>query len=375
MLIFDGHLDIAYNALSHERDPLLSVDQTRAREADPVPDDGRGICTSSLHEMREAGVAVALTTVLARCKPWVKPGRSKVRLSGDWTTPEMCYAVSQAMLAYYRMLETQGHVTIIETAKQLQTHWSAWQASSVETRPPVGLILTMECADSIVEPAQLDEWHAQGLRTLLLTHFGMGRYGAGNPSTSPDNRHDVDGPVTPLGIELLDRMHGLGMPLDLTHCSDTTFWGALEHFGGRVYSSHANCRAISDEQRQLSDEMIRAIIERGGVLGVALAINMIRVDLIDGPPWTPLQHEVRLEHLADHIDHICQLAGNARHVAWGTDTDGGFGTEACPHGYDRHRDLHKVAEIMRDRGYSDGDITDVFGGNWLRFHGETLPAE
>lgn len=384
MLVFEGHLDIAFNALVHERDPRWSVDGTRQRELDPPCEDGRGQCTTSFVEMREAGVAVAVTTLLGRAKPWVEPGRPHAFRSGDWPTQEMVYAMAHGQLAYYRLMEELGEVRIIETAAQLDAHWAEWEAASgpvgiasgvsgTSGGPPLGLIITMECSDPIVEPRQLTRWHDQGLRALFLTHFGMGQYAAGNPETNPPNEFDIDGPVSPRGVELLAEMEKLRMPLDLTHTSDTTFWDAIERYPGRVYSSHANCRAISNEQRQLTDDMIRAIIDRGGVLGVVLAINMIRIDLIDGPPWTPLKHEVTLEHLADHIDHICQLAGNADHVALGTDTDGGFGTEACPHGYDRHRDVFKIGDILTRRGYTDAQLEKFSHGTWLKFYREVLP--
>jgi len=379
MLVFEGHLDLAFNALAHERDPRLTVEQTRQHEADPPCEDGRGVCTTSFAEMREMGTAVAVTTLLGRAKPWVKPGRPHAFRSGDWPTQEMVYAMAQGQLAYYRLMEQQGHVRILETAADLNEHWAAWEKaveSSTQTpeRPPLGLIITMECSDPIVTPKQVHQWHAQGLRALFLTHFGMGRYAAGNPETDPPNAYDVDGPVSAMGVELLREMEALAMPLDLTHTSDTSFWDAIERYPGRVYSSHANCRAISSQQRQLSDEMIQAIIKRGGVLGVVLAINMIRLDLIEGPPWTPIKHEVTLEHLADHIDHICQLAGNANHVALGTDTDGGFGSECCPHGYDRHRDIHKLADILGKRGYSQGDLAKFFHATWLDFYRQVLPS-
>ncbi|MEM6854986.1 MAG: membrane dipeptidase [Planctomycetota bacterium] len=390
MLIFEGHLDIAFNALVHERDPLWTVEETRQRELDPPCDDGRGICTTSFPEMRAANISVAVTTLLGRAKPWVKPGRDRAHGDGDWPTQEMVYALAQGQLAYYRLLETQGHVRILETAAQLRAHWAEWKAAyESETddsgdesggnsgadsggEVPLGLIITMECSDPIVEPAQLHQWYDQGLRALFLTHFGMGHYAAGNPSVPP-NPYDIDGPVSPRGVELLREMEKLSMPLDLTHTSDSSFWDAIERYPGPVYSSHANCRAISNEQRQLTDDMIKAIIDRDGVLGVVLAINMIRVDLIEGPPWTPLSHDVQLHHLADHLDRICQLAGNADHVALGTDTDGGFGTEACPHGYDRHRDIHKLADILRERGYAEKDLAKLFHQTWLDFYGRVLP--
>ncbi|MEM9882545.1 MAG: membrane dipeptidase [Planctomycetota bacterium] len=377
MLVFDGHLDIAYNALSHERDPRWTVAETRTREADPPCDDGRDSCTTSLPEMRAAGVAVAATTLLGRCKPWVKPGRPGAAGDGDWPSPEMVHGLARGQLAYYRRLERAGEVRVIETAGQLDAHWAEWQRADAATRErlPVGLIVVMECADPIVEPAELAEWHALGLRGVFLTHFGQGRYAAGNPMWwNPDNTHDVDGPVTPLGVELLTEMGKIGMPLDLTHTSDTTFWDALERYGGPVCSSHMNCRAITGQQRELSDDMVRAVTKRGGVVGVVLAVNMIRPDLTEGPIWPPTRHEVTLEHLADHVDHLCQLAGDTDHVAIGSDTDGGFGAECCPHGYDTHRDLHRFGDVLRDRGYGDDAAAAIFHGNWLRFYGGCLPG-
>ncbi len=374
MLIFDGHLDIAYNALFHERDPRWTVEQTRRREADPPCEDGRGVCTTSFAEMREAGIAVAVTTLLGRAKPWVRPGRPGAAADGDWPTQEMVHALAHAHLAYYRALEAAGQARILRTAGQLDEHWRQWQTAEDRTALPVGLIITMECADPIVEPAQLQDWVDAGLRALFLTHFGRGQYASGNPSTHPDNLHDIDGPVTPRGLDLLAEMEKQQLPLDLTHTSDTTFWDAMQRYPGPVYSSHANCRSISDQQRQLTDDMIRAIVRRGGVLGVVLAINMIRMDLIEGNPWWPDRHVVTLEHLADHIDKICQLAGDTEHVAIGSDTDGGFGAEACPHGYDRHRDLHRLADVLSSRGYTDPQVADIFHGTWLKFYRRVLPG-
>jgi len=371
----DGHLDIAMNALGCERDPSLAVDAIRAREADPRPADGRNTCTTSLPEMRAAGFGACVTTLLARAKPWVKPGRVTRRAVGDWPTQDMAHAQAAGQLAYYRRLEARGQVRVIETAAALQEHAAAWDADSNGT--PVGLILTFECADPVTEPAELAWWHARGVRTLMLTHFGQGHYAAGNPSDDEANDHDVDGPVTPRGRELLREMERLGMPLDLTHLSDTSLRDALDHFGGRVYSSHSNCRALAPRQRQLTDGVIRTIAERDGVIGVVTYFGFIQREDYAGcypsPSGGVPTHHVTLDHLVDHIDHVCQLTGNRRHVALGSDLDGGYGAEECPHGLDRHCDVLKLGEILNRRGFSDDDVEAFFGGNWLRFFGEVLP--
>ena len=208
----------------------------------------------------------------------------------------------------------------------------------------------------------------------MLTHFGAGRYAAGNPSLDPQHPHDLDGPLSPMGRDLLREMEALAMPLDLSHTSDTSFHDALDRFAGRVYSSHTNCRALVPGQRQFSDDMIRRIAERGGVLGVAAYHAMLTVGTADPPRAHHLNHHATLAHFADHLDHISQLNGSARHAAIGSDLDGGFGREESPRDLDTHRDLHRVAAILRGRGWTDEDVAAVMYGNWLRFFGETLPA-
>jgi membrane dipeptidase len=83
---------------------------------------------------------------------------------------------------------------------------------------------------------------------------------------------------------------------------------------------------------------------------------------------------VGLTAVADHIDHVCQIAGSVKHAAIGSDLDGGFGTEQTPHDLDTIADLQKLAEILSSRNYSDADIDLIFHGNWLRFFQESLPG-
>jgi membrane dipeptidase len=161
-------------------------------------------------------------------------------------------------------------------------------------------------------------------------------------------------------------MQRLGMILDATHLSDESFWEALDLFHGPVWASHNNCRALVPDQRQFSDEQIKALIARGAVIGGALDAWMMV------PGWqrgktTPQEADVRLSHVIDHMDHICQLAGNARHVGIGTDLDGGYGHEQCPQDVDTIADLARLPELLRDRGYNEQDIIGVMHGNWVRF--------
>jgi membrane dipeptidase len=166
-----------------------------------------------------------------------------------------------------------------------------------------------------------------------------------------------------MGVELLAEMKRLGIILDLTHLSDQAFWEAMDCFDGQVLASHNNCRALVPHQRQFSDQQLRAIIERGGVVGAAFDNWMIR------PGWAHGAQNngpVHLSDVVDHIDHICQLAGNSRHAAIGSDLDGGFGREQSPADLDTIADLQKIADILRERGYAEEDVTAIMHGNWLR---------
>lgn len=366
--LFDAHLDMSMNALDHERDQRLAVQAIREREGGgegQAVKDGRGVASVSLDELRRGGCGVVLSTVIARAKPWKKPTRENIH-DFDWPDPTMAYAVAMGQLAYYRLLEDQGHLRVLESAEALKQHLAEWDADPVAT--PVGMILTMEGADPIVHPDQLEHWHEAGVRTLMLAHFGKSHYAHGTPGSSAGNVHDVDGPLTDLGRALLPRMHQLGMPLDLTHTADQSFAEAAERFPGRIYSSHTGCRALHDIPRNHSDEQLKKIIVCDGVIGLPMFNYFLKAGYEEASP----KDMVTYADVADHIDHICQLAGDAEHVGIGSDCDGGFGSEHMPAELDTHRDIVKLADVLLQRGYSDDDIAGIFKGNWLRFFGETL---
>ncbi len=366
MQLFDGHLDMALNAIDHERDQTLPVSALREREAGGVA-DGRGIATVSVDELRRGGCGVVLSTVIARAKPWVKATRENIH-DFDWPAPSMAYAVAMGQLAYYRLLESQGHLRLIMDAGSLKRHLAEWDTAP--DTAPVGMIVTMEGADPIVEPEQLHHWYGSGVRTLMLAHFGKSHYAHGTPPDEPQHATETDGPLTDFGRALLPIMDELGMPLDLTHTSDQSFEEAADRFRGRVYSSHTCCRALNDMPRNHTDAQLRAIIERDGVIG----LPMFNHFLLAGYRRDGGKEQANYATVADHIDHICQLAGGAKHVAIGSDCDGGFGAEHMPAELDTHRDLNRLSETLSHRGYSDDSIAGIRHGNWLRFFSETLPA-
>jgi membrane dipeptidase len=352
MLIVDAHLDLAWNALQWNRDLRLSVNTLRVHESH-LSGPGRGQGTVAFPEMRKGSVALSFATLLARSTGRVEP-------NVDYSSKEQAYAAAQGQLAYYRALDKAGVIRLIDTLTSLDAHiadWKKWELDphgGQTDQPPLGLMISMESADPILDANQLSAWHEAGVRLIGPAHYGPGRY-AGGTGTELG--------LTPEGISLLHNMESQRMILDLTHLSDQAFWEALKHFNGPVLASHNNCRTLVSHQRQFDDEQVRAIIAREGVIGAAFDAWMVR------PGWVRRAQEnpaVTMADVVDHIDHICQLAGNSLHAAIGSDLDGGFGREQSPSDLDTIADLQCIPDILVQRGYSQEDIAGIMHGNWLR---------
>ena len=350
-LIFDAHLDLAMNALEWNRDlsrPLVEIRQREMGMKDK-PDRGKG--TVCLPELRKGGIGLVVATQLSRVTP---PGSS---LPG-WHSPQQAWAMTQAQLVWYREMEAIGEMVQITNLAELDNHLALWNNAEIpDEQKAIGYILSLEGADSLVDISYLHRAYDYGLRAMGLSHFGPGRYAPGTK---------MEGPLTPLGLELLTEMGKLNLILDVTHLTDEGFDQAMDRYQGPVWSSHHNVRKIVPNQRQLTDDQIKRLIDRDAVIGGMLDCWAMDIRFIDtvSDPW---QLDIRLENLVDHWDHICQIAGNSRHVAIGSDLDGIFGTEQSPWDMNSIADLRKYEAILEKRGYQPEDIDNIFHGNWLRF--------
>jgi membrane dipeptidase len=266
--------------------------------------------------------------------------------------------MTQAQRAWYTAMEEAGEMTLITDGPSLERFLVACaSATSAEVTPSIGFMLSLEGADSLRSPRHLERAWSQGLRALGPAHYGPGVYAQGTNTT---------GGFKARGRELLQEMGRLGMILDVTHLSDECFWEALDLYPGPLWASHHNCRALVPHQRQLSDEMIRALIARGAVIGIALDAWMLKPGWIRGTT-TPQSAGVTLQSAMDHLDHVCQLAGNARHAGIGSDLDGAFGTEQTPEDVQSIADLARLPDLLAQRGYSPSDVAQIAHGNFVRF--------
>ena len=353
MLIFDSHLDIGLNGVDWNRDQRMAVSDIRVQEQVlHMTDPGRQTNTVSLPELKRAEVGVGVATVLARQE-------QPINHPFGYTSPEACYAVAYSHWAYYRALERTGWMKMLKTKADLKSHMEAYTRDPANT--PFGYILSMECGDAVLDPDNIHEWHDLGLRAIGITHYGPNRYGGGTKS-------EVG--LALEAVALLKNIEKLGIALDMTHLSDKAFWQVADTFGGRVLASHQNARKFCDWQRQFSDEQLKFVIQKGGVIGVAFDAIMLQPGWVRGVS----KPVVTIERAVENVDHVCQMAGNCNHSGIGSDLDGGYGKDQCPADLDTIADLQKIPALLSKRGYQDADIKAIMHGNWLRFFGEVLPA-
>tara|TARA_R110002020_G_C16214809_1_gene767235 strand:- start:336 stop:1406 length:1071 start_codon:yes stop_codon:yes gene_type:complete len=350
MFTIDAHLDLSMNALEWNRDLTLPVSDINAREKGLSDKPDRGNAVVSLPALREGNIGLVVATQIAR---YVAPSNS---LPG-WHSPEQAWAQTQGQLAWYQAMVEKGEMAQIRNLSELDAHLALWENGEDNSNKPVGFILSLEGADSIVSVDYLEKAYEYGLRALGPAHYGPGRYAHGTDASAPLNSQ---------GKELIRKMDELGIILDATHLCDLAFWEALNIYQGPVWASHNNCRALVDHNRQFSDEMIKALIDRGAVIGGAMDAWMLSQDWERGKS-TPKERNVTLDTVIDHMEHICQIAGNSNHIGIGSDLDGAFGTEQCPADINTISNLNTIPELLRKRGFTEKDITKVMHGNWLKF--------
>jgi|SRR5208337_2770610 len=343
--IVDAHEDIADNAVQGRDFKLSALEK---RKLDTPPDSGKGIATVGLPELIQADVRIVFATL------WAAPCNTpESKAKPCYETPQQAYDLARKQLEYYNDLAKDPRITLIRSRNDID---SVLNPDSSR----LGMVLLMEGADPIVTPKQAREWFEAGVR-IVGPAWHATRYAGGT---------QTPGPLTGIGRELMGEMDRTGLILDLSHMAEASFFEALELFHGPVIASHSNCRTIVPTDRQLSDEMISALVAREGVIGAVLYNKFLQSD------WKQtgaIKSKVTLSDVVKHIRHVCDLAGDRLHMGIGSDFDGGFGAESIPAELDTAADLPKVGEALGDAGFSQTDIDNILGGNWVRLLRRALP--
>jgi membrane dipeptidase len=361
MIIVDAHQDLAWNILTFQRDYTRSAAETRRLEKGSLAPDLNGDTLLGWSNYHSGRVALVFATLF--CAP------ERHRL-GEWDTqvyrtPFQAHHLYSAQLdAYHRLVDAHpDQFRLIRNKADLEGSLSQWKEGAQEEHP-VGLVILMEGAEGVQEPAELEDWWQRGVRLIGPAWAGT-RFCGGTREP---------GPLTREGLALFEGMSDFGFTLDLSHMDEQAALQALDVFPGAIVATHANALALlkgSESNRHLSDRVLRSLIDRDGIVGL-VPYNRF---LVAG--WSPEdgREAVPLDRLVAQIDYICQLAGDARHAGIGSDFDGGFGLQSVPAGIDTIADLQKLVPLLREKGYTDNDIAAILGGNWLSLLQRTLPHQ
>ena len=364
-LIIDLHLDLAWDALFWNRDLTLTAQQVRDQEESEIPqvadDYNTGTCTVTFPEMRRGGVGLMFSTIMSRIEPRYRDSRRD-----GMRTQEQAMAVGRGHLAYYQAMARRGDIVSVRTLDDLDQAVRAWEQPTEST--PVYHILSMESADPIIDADDVGFWWDAGLRVVGPAHFGHNTYIHGTFS---------EGGLKPPAKPLYAAMQEAGMILDITHMADEAVWESFDLWDGPVMASHCTCRALVNGQRHLSDDMIRELVRRGGVIGLVFCQFFIDPDVTWEKARFGGAYKARygMDGLVPHIEHIAELAGGSLdNIAIGTDMDGGFGAELTPTDVDTIADLQGFAPVLREAGVGERDIDGILHGNALRFLRESWSA-
>jgi membrane dipeptidase len=355
-MIVDGHLDLAYGVVGYGRDlENLSAYEIRALEQQklasglisPVEAE-RGLAMCSLTDLERGKTAIVFGTLFASpAVSWTHPG---TRFEGGYDTPEEAQAQAIKQLEVYEAWEKRGRIRIIKSKNDLEHHLKIWQSDHV-----TGLVVLMEGADPIVTPNDLSTWWSRGVR-IVGTSWGATRYAGGTGTPTG---------LTSLGRELIDAMKSQGMILDASHQSHEAFWDSMEVGVHRVIASHSNSFTINpSSNRHITDEMIRAIGERNGRIGIVLFNRFLEQHWSRENPDYPVTLGGQV--LA-HLSHMANLIGWDK-VGIGSDIDGGLGRDETPDSLDVHGDIVKIADVVPPQARDA-----VLGQNWISFLQEALP--
>lgn len=234
---------------------------------------------------------------------------------------------------------------------------AAFTADDIERahkKGKIAALMGLEGGHAIEDsPRLLRDYYRLGIRYMTLTHTNTNGWAdSSGDINKPEVQHHNG--LTPLGKDIVREMNRLGMMVDISHVADKTFYDALETSTAPLIASHSACRALTDVPRNMTDDMIRALAKKGGVVQVNFYCNFISRE---HPPG-----KATLADVVAHIDHIKEIAGIDA-IGLGTDFDG---ITCAPEGLDDVSKFPALTKALLENGYTVGDIKKIYGQNTLR---------
>jgi membrane dipeptidase len=360
-LMVDSHEDLAWNMLTFGRDYRLSALETRKKEKDSITPRVNGDTMLGYPEYQAANTALIFATLFAA------PIRSK---EGDWdilsykNTPEAHQFYLDQLEAYDRLTgESPDMFQSVYNRSQLESILNGHSTNDTTRKDtPVGLIYSMEGAEGVREPQEVEEWFEHGVR-IFGPAWGGNRYTGGTKEP---------GPLTRDGIELVKVIESIDAILDISHMDIQSVQGTFDHYSGKIIATHSNPQTLMkarESNRFLSDRTIVQLAERGGVVGIVPYNLFLSANWKKGDP----KEDVTLDVYVSQIDYVCQLLGSADNVGIGTDFDGGFGYQSTPAELNSMADIGLIIPMLELKGYTQSEIAKIFGLNWIEYLKKNLP--
>lgn len=259
-----------------------------------------------------------------------------------------------------QMIDTVYHDIINRYPETFTLALTARDIEMAHRKRKIAALLGIEGGHAIEDsPRLLRDYYRLGVRYMTLTHW--------NTNNWADSSGDINNPevqhhngLTPQGKDIVREMNRLGMMVDISHVADKTFYDALETSQAPIIASHSSCRAVTNAPRNMTDDMIKALAKKAGVIQININCGFISQKSADAPKDAPVR--ATLSDVVAHIDHVKQIAGIDT-IGIGTDFDG---ITCTPEGLDDVSKFPNLTRALLEKGYSPSDIKKIYGGNTLR---------
>ena len=259
-----------------------------------------------------------------------------------------------------QMIDTVYHDIIGRYPNDFMLALTANDIERARRKHKIAALMGIEGGHAIEDsPRLLRDYYRLGVRYMTLTHWNTNHWA--------DSSGDVNNPavqhhngLTSQGKDIVREMNRLGMMVDISHTADKTFYDALETSQAPIIASHSSCRTITNVPRNMTDDMIRALANKGGVIQININCGFVSEKSASAPKSAPVR--ATLVDVVAHIDHVKQIAGIDT-IGIGTDFDG---ITCTPEGLDDVSKLPNLTRALLGKGYSPSDIEKIYGGNTLR---------